>query len=349
MKPPQGLRGRVESGRREAAGFVSLPWVGEQIRDRYGFTPYPGTLNLRLHDPAQRDRWAALRAGPGWWTLAPGEEGFCPASCLPVRVEAGASGVIVVPRVPGYPEDLVEVVAAENLRGLLGVRDGDPCRLEVPPRPSFVCVLFDLEGTLVDFQWKLAEAEAALRHAAVGLGCDPTGLASENYAGIRHRALERAPPEAVDRALGPIYDRYDLDALSRWSLRDGARELLHELAGHGVALALVTNIGRQAAGAALERFGLGTFFGAVITRNDVGRMKPDGQGIGDALHLLGGAGPALMVGDSLSDLLAARDAGIPVAIVAGGESSADRILAHRPDYFVSCLGELGKALLPARS
>lgn len=341
------------SGRREAAGFVALPWVGQQVRARYGFTPYLGTLNLCLEDLGERTRWEALRSGPGWWTLRPGAEGFCPAACLPVRIAGTARGAIVVPGVPGYPNELVEVVAEENLRGRLGLADGDLCRLEVPPPSAFACVFFDLEGTLVDFQWKLAEAEAELRGAAAELGCDPEALASENYAGIRHRALDPAGSpearEAVDRRLGFIYDRYDLDALSRWSLRDGARELLRDLADQGVALALITNIGRVAGGRALERFGLKAFLGAVVTRDDVGRMKPDGEGIRQALRRLGCPGPALMVGDSLSDLLAARAAGIPVAIVAGGESSMDRILAHRPDYFVSRLGELGATVLPARS
>jgi HAD superfamily hydrolase (TIGR01549 family) len=336
----------VEPGRREAAGFVSLPWVGERLRARYGFWPYPGTLNLRLEAPEERARWAALRASPGWWTLPPGEEGFCPAACLPVRVEGAVLGVVVVPAVPGYPQDLVEVLAPESLRQRLGLRDGDPCRLEVLPAPAYPCVLFDLEGTLVDFQWRLAEAEAELRRAAVELGCDPGELASENYAGIRHRALERAAPETVDRRLGPIYDRYDLDALSRWSLREGAAEVLRDLAAHGLALGLVTNIGRRAAEGALERFALGSFFGAAVTRNDVARMKPDPEGIGQALRRLGKPGPALMVGDSLSDLFAARGAGVAVAIVAGGESSETSIRAHEPDHFLAGLAGLRGVVFP---
>lgn len=344
MKSPEELRATVESGRREAAGFVALPWVTAGLQERYGFRPYPGTLNLRLDAPEARSRWAGLRAGAGWWTLPPGEEGFCPADCRPVRVEAGAFGAIVVPRVRGYPEDLVEVVAAENLRDLLGLRDGDPCRLEFPPPPAFACVLFDLEGTLVDFQWKLAEAEAELRAAAADLGCEPEDLAAENYAGIRRRALERAASpetrEAVDRRLGPIYDRYDLDALSRWRLREGARELLRDLRAGGAALGLVTNIGRRAACAALERFGLGHLLDAVVARDDVERLKPDPEGIGRALRELGSPSPALMVGDSLSDLFAARNAGIPVAVVSGGETPGERLRAHAPDHLVPCLPAL---------
>ncbi len=344
------LRGTVQTGRREAAGFLTVPWVAERLQARYGFVPYPGTLNLRIETPEDQKRWVALRDGPGWWALTPGEEGFCAAACIPVNVQGAACGVIVRPEVPGYPGDLVEVVAGENLRTRLGLRDGDPCRLDVPRPPAFPCVLFDLEGTLVDFQWKLQEAEEALRDAAAELGYDRRSFASDNYAGIRHRALDQAGSpeawEAVDRRLGPVYDRYDLDALSRWSLREGAAELLADLAAHGVALGLVTNIGRRAVDSALDRFRLGPLLAAVVTRNEVERLKPHGGGIRRALERLGSEGPALMVGDSLSDLFAARDAGIPVAIVAGGESSPEEIRAHRPDRFLSALAELRAVVLP---
>lgn len=344
------LRGTVQTGRREAAGFLTIPWVAERLRARYGFVPYPGTLNLRIETPEDQERWEALRDGPGWWTLHPGEEGFCAAACVPVRVQGEAGGVVVVPRMPGYSRDLVEVAAVENLRERLGLRDGDPCTLEVLAPPVFACVLFDLEGTLVDFQWKLREAEEKLRDAVAELGYDRRGFTSDNYAGIRHRALDQAPSpearEAVDRRLGPVYDRYDLDALSRWKLREGAPELLRDLAAHGVCLGLVTNIGRRAVEGALDRFGLRPLLAAVVTRNDVERLKPDGDGLQRALQRLECEGPALMVGDSLSDLFAARNAGIPVAIVAGGESSPEDVRTHRPDHLLASLPDLLRVVFP---
>ncbi|MBE0617281.1 MAG: HAD-IA family hydrolase [Proteobacteria bacterium] len=339
------LRGTVQAGRREAAGFVSLPGVSGQLLSWAGTRPYPGTLNLRLEAPEDLARWRELRSGAGGWILPPLGTDLCPATCYPVLVQGSVPGTVVVPQVLGYPEDVVEVVASMHLRDRLGLEEGGPCRVRLVEDLRFECVAFDLEGTLVDFQWKLAEAEAELRAAAAGLGCDPALLARENYAGIRHRALDRAATaearREVDRRFNPVYDRYDLDALSRWSPREGAAEVLRHLAFRGVRLALVSNIGRQAAHAALERFGLAESLGAVVTRDDVERMKPEPEGIRRALQLLGCDGPALMVGDSLSDLFAARNAGIPVAILAGGESDAAAIRAHSPEHRLSHLWELG--------
>lgn len=217
------------------------------------------------------------------------------------------------------------------------------------------CVLFDFEGTLVDFQWRLAEAEAELRHALKDLGYALEPFASDNYAVLRTRALELAPSpavgQAVERAFGPIYDRYDEDALSRWSLAAGVGELLEALRAAGLGVGLVTNIGRAAIEKALLRFGLARAFDVVVTRNQVARAKPSGDGLRRALALLG-ARPeeALFVGDSVSDLLAARDAGMRVAIVGGGESSRADIERLGPDCLLGRVAEtIDLVRQPARS
>lgn len=209
----------------------------------------------------------------------------------------------------------------------------------------FSCVLFDFEGTLVDFQWRLADAEAELRAVLGALGFDLAPFAADNYAVLRTRALELAGSDAVrdevERRFGPIYDRYDADALSRWSLRDGAADLLRDLRASGRRLGLVTNIGRTAIDGALSRFGLARAFDAIVTRSDVARAKPSGDGVRRALAALGAAPrEALLVGDSLSDLRAARDADICVALIPGGESSPEEIAGHRPDYVPASLGRI---------
>ena len=211
------------------------------------------------------------------------------------------------------------------------------------------CVLFDLEGTLVDFQWKLEEAEAELRRAAAGvLGCGPERFAGLNYAGIWEAAMEAGSPALrarMEQTLGPIYDRYDLDAATRWTLRPGAAPVLTRLRELGVPTALVTNVGRKAVARILARLGIDRGLGTVVTRNDVPRMKPAPDGIRKALDALGAtATEALMVGDSLSDIGAARAAGCRVAIVLGGESTEAAIRAARPDRVLTDLGEILGAL-----
>jgi phosphoglycolate phosphatase len=209
----------------------------------------------------------------------------------------------------------------------------------------FDAVLFDWEGTIVDFQWRLAQAEVELRGVLSDLGFDLTLFADDNYAVLRSRALDLARSSGVhaeiERRFGEIYDRYDQDAATRWGLQDGAGELLGSLRSSGRSLALVSNVGRRTIGEVLDRFGLTGVFEAVVTRNEVARAKPSGEGLRKALSALG-ADPsrAIFVGDSLSDLFAARDAGLTVAIVVGGENRPEEIARHGPDYILAALGEL---------
>ena len=38
---------------------------------------------------------------------------------------------VVIPEIPGYPEDVIEVTAAANLRKKLGLKDGDCLEIDV--------------------------------------------------------------------------------------------------------------------------------------------------------------------------------------------------------------------------
>ena len=44
------LSGTVVSGRGEGRKYVELEWVKQQVKEKLGFDPYPGTLNLRLDE-----------------------------------------------------------------------------------------------------------------------------------------------------------------------------------------------------------------------------------------------------------------------------------------------------------
>lgn len=202
-------------------------------------------------------------------------------------------------------------------------------------------VVFDFEGTLVDFQWRLDAAEAELRRAFAAQGYAAEG----NYAQMWNAAVDLAAPqgrlEALRGALSPVYDRWDADALTRWSPRPGAAALLQRLADRQIATAMVSNVGRAALDAALERFDFQRRLSPVLSRDDVMHLKPDPEGVSAVLAAMK-ARPqeALFVGDSLADVRAARAVGMRVAIIGGGESSGAAFAAEPPDWIVSRLGEI---------
>lgn len=206
-------------------------------------------------------------------------------------------------------------------------------------------VIFDFEGTLVDFQWQLEPAEAELRSMFASLGFTGDAFVRGNYAAMWNAAAGLFAPQGrmaeLRRAVYPIYDRWDLDALSRWAPRPGAAALLRRLAADGLRVGMVSNVGRAALDAALKRFDFAGYLLPVVSRDDVICMKPGAEGILQVLAdwRLAATG-ALFVGDSRADVSGARAAGVPVAIIRGGECDESAFADNPPDHMVSQLAEL---------
>lgn len=209
----------------------------------------------------------------------------------------------------------------------------------------YTAAIFDFEGTLVDFQWQLEPAERELRSAFAESGFGGDDFAHGNYATMWNAAADRLAGEArideLRRALSPIYDRWDGDALTRWAPRPGAAQLLSGLVTGGARVGMVSNVGRRALDEVSGRFDFARWLSPVVTRDEVTFMKPRPEGI---LRVLSdwqlAPGDALFVGDSRADVLAARAAGVQVAIIRGGECDEAQFADLRPDYMVSQLDEL---------
>ena len=122
-------------------------------------------------------------------------------------------------------------------------------------------ILFDFEGTLVGSQWnrKGAVEETLKKLSEMGFPIDR--LQDLKYSLLMAEAVRIAPeigqaPVEVKKVVEAIFDRYDEDALSRWTLRPGAKEFLHAVKEAGMRTGLVSNAGKAALKKALERFDL---------------------------------------------------------------------------------------------
>jgi phosphoglycolate phosphatase-like HAD superfamily hydrolase len=213
----------------------------------------------------------------------------------------------------------------------------------------YAAAIFDFEGTLVDFQWRLEPAEAELRRAFAEIGFSGGEFARGNYASMWNTAADLLAREGrmaeLRRALCCVYDRWDSDALDRWAPRPGAARLLRGLAAAGSRAGMVSNVGRRALRQALSRFDMARWLSPVVTRDDVTWMKPRAQGIARVLSdWQMSPRDALFVGDSRADVLGARAAGMPVAIVRGGECDEAAFADAPPDHMISGLEDLAALL-----
>jgi CTP-dependent riboflavin kinase len=123
------VTGVVYSDLGRAASFMALDWVARSLSDKLGFSPYPGTLNLRLESEPMKKIWLEVRRAPGIEIAAP-DAAFCQARCFLARIEGKHQGAVILPAVADYPADKIEIVAPVRLKDELKLADGMAVTLE---------------------------------------------------------------------------------------------------------------------------------------------------------------------------------------------------------------------------
>ncbi|WP_076607484.1 DUF120 domain-containing protein [Natronorubrum thiooxidans] len=125
------LDGIITSGMGEGRHYISLPGYQRQFEDRLGYEPFPGTLNVDLHDDSVRRRSAIGSLEPvpidGW---EDDDRTYGPAVCYSATIETADgerydTAHIIAPERTHHDEDQLEVIAPDKLREELGLEDDD--------------------------------------------------------------------------------------------------------------------------------------------------------------------------------------------------------------------------------
>jgi HAD superfamily hydrolase (TIGR01549 family) len=215
-------------------------------------------------------------------------------------------------------------------------------------RKRMRAVFFDLDGTILNNTFKAKEAKTAVIERITELGLDTRNISIDDTVKSMLEKAEaqvqkggRLTRESLRKNLSAVLDRFDVEALSESKLTKGATHVMCELKKSGVKVGLVSNSGSKGVELALKKFDLARFFDLVITRDDVKRIKPNGDCIRKALSTLGyRPNDAAYVGDSWIDVMAAKDAGVMAIAIVGGISPKEKLLQASPDRIISSLYEL---------
>jgi HAD superfamily hydrolase (TIGR01549 family) len=205
------------------------------------------------------------------------------------------------------------------------------------PGPGRTAFLFDLDGTLVDsvyqhvLAWKEAMASVGIQvavwtiHRRIGMS-----------GGLMANAVLRETGHAVTADEADRLLRLHAEAYARLATAirplPGARELLVYLSEAGVPWAIATSGRIESARRTLETLGVPATV-PIVTRDQVGHAKPDPDLFLAAADRLGvPIADAVVVGDSVWDLLAARRArALGVGLLSGGygQDELERAGAYR--------------------
>jgi phosphoglycolate phosphatase len=194
----------------------------------------------------------------------------------------------------------------------------------------FDAVGFDLDGTLLDTFRDLGEA---VNHALAMGGFDPVPVdSSKDLIGggakiMLARAVEAQgglPEDEFRKLYRAMLAFYSESNAVHSAPYPQAREVVAELAGRGVRMAVVTNKFEEFAGSILTQLDFIEPFEAVIGGNSMGKdaegrylAKPHPEPVLEAQKRCGG-GRFAFVGDSTYDVKAAKAAGVPVIGAAYG-------------------------------
>jgi riboflavin kinase, archaea type len=129
------FKGEVFSGLGEGAYYVSLPGYARGFRAGLGFTPFPGTLNLKLSDRGSIERRRELAELPG--VVVPGfsdnRRTFGPVKCFKAMVQGRQAGGVLAIERTHYDSSVIEVIAPVSLRKSLKLGDRSACSVTVYP------------------------------------------------------------------------------------------------------------------------------------------------------------------------------------------------------------------------
>jgi phosphoglycolate phosphatase len=193
--------------------------------------------------------------------------------------------------------------------------------------PAALCLVFDLDGTLADTSPDLLGATNAvlaargrprldLEHLRHMVGFGAVALITQ--------AMEASGAPVTEGEMPPLIEIF-LDHY-RHHIADGTRlfpqvaETLAALKSDGARLGILTNKPQELTDLLLPRLGLADLFSAVYGAGRKPYTKPDPRIFQDVIADLSAAAdsPAVMIGDSITDLNTARAARVPCILMSYG-------------------------------
>ena len=214
-------------------------------------------------------------------------------------------------------------------------------------------LLIDLDGTLVDSAGDLALAvdETMEKLGRQPPGLDPVRLWVGNGAAMLVKralagsmdpqAVEQVDAALLEKAVGLFFDAYEKFCSQQTVLYPGVLPALEAWRASGIKLACVTNKPMVFTKRVLEAGGIRSFFDLVTAGDTLAVKKPDPGPLLHCMEVLGTtAEQTCMIGDSRTDIKAARAAGIGVVCVSYGYNHGRDIRLENPDRVIDRFTDL---------
>lgn len=154
--------------------------------------------------------------------------------------------------------------------------------------------------------------------------------------------LEGEPDEALYERAYPIFiDLYSDNTSKRSHLYPGVRDGIDYLRASGYRLGCVTNKAARFTEPLLQTLGIYDDFAVVVSGDTLPKKKPDPMPLLHAAEFFGVAPDhAMMIGDSVSDVKAARAAGFQIVCMSYGYNHGVDIRDADPDAVIDSMVQI---------
>lgn len=208
-------------------------------------------------------------------------------------------------------------------------------------------ILLDLDGTIVDSKEAYVEAfKAAL--SAIGRKNIDVEKATE----IPRRLEQNLPIDDlvgkanVQRFLEAYLKTYYETTVRKGKLMPHTAETLSILSKKAkLALITMRHVSKGTIIRELEKFGIAKYFQSVVTALNTHHPKPSPEAFKKCAETLGvKINECIVVGDSVADIRAGREAGAKTVAVLSGIFSREELERENPDFVIENIGQLLKIL-----
>ena len=126
------IKGEIVSGMGEGKYYMELDGYKKQFKKKLGFTPYPGTLNLKLKSEVDIRGRQILQDTSGIEVdgFKSGERTFGAVKCFAAKID-GVDGAVIIPMRTHHGFNTLEIIAPENIRKKTGLNEGDKVTIKV--------------------------------------------------------------------------------------------------------------------------------------------------------------------------------------------------------------------------